>query len=353
MEQRIRFCTSSDGARIAYAEHGGGAPLVKVANWLTHLEHDWRSPVWRHWLDQLGTGCRFLRYDQRGCGLSDREPEGLSLELLVDDLEAVVDAAGLERFTLLGLSQGGPVAVRYALRHPDRVTGLVFCGAYARGRLRRELTAEQRAQEELMQSVIRVGWGRSDHLFRRVYTMLFVPGGSEEQMRWFDELERVSASPQMAERLRAVWSEIDVSGSLPQLTAPTLVAHARHDAIVPFAEGRLLASGIPGARFLPLDSENHILLSDEPAWPQFLAAMREFVGTGDVRVAEPADELSPRELEVLALVADGLSNEQIAGELVLSVRTVERHLSNVYAKLRISGKAARAAAAARYSGMRT
>jgi pimeloyl-ACP methyl ester carboxylesterase/DNA-binding CsgD family transcriptional regulator len=349
---RIRFCASSDGVRIAWAEHGNGLPLVKTANWLTHLEFDWESPIWRHWADELGRGHRFVRYDQRGCGLSDREVERVSLEAMVEDLEAVVESAGLERLALLGISAGGPVAISYAVKHPERVTHLVLYGTYARGRRKRDLSPREREEVELLQSLVRVGWGRADPVFRRVFTTLFIPGAGEREMEWFDELQRVSASPEMARRLREVWSDVDVTALLERVAAPTLVAHAREEAAVPFDEGRLLAAGIPNARFLPLEGRNHLLLSDEPAWPVFLAGIREFLGTPPGAAPGDLDDLSPRELEVLEMVAAGLSNEEIGERLFVSVRTVERHLSNVYAKLRISGKAARAAAAARFSTLR-
>ncbi len=337
---------------IAYAEHGTGLPLVKAASWLTHLEYDWRSPVWKHWLEELARGHRVVRYDERGCGLSDREVDELSLEGFVSDLEAVVDAAQLDRFALLGLSQGGAIAIAYAVRHPERVSHVVLFGGYARGRLRRDLSPEQREEEALLQSIIRVGWGRPDPVFRRVFTTRFVPGGTAEQLEWFDELQRVSVDPKEAERLRASWSQIDVLDLLDAVDVPTLVAHARGDAVVPFSEGRLLASRIRGARFLPLDGRNHILLEHEPAWPVFLAELREFTGGAALSSPGSLEALTRREIEVLELVADGLSNEEIAGRLFVSSRTVERHLSNVYAKLGVSGKAARAAAAARFSAAR-
>jgi pimeloyl-ACP methyl ester carboxylesterase/DNA-binding CsgD family transcriptional regulator len=354
VEQRIRFCTSPHGVTIAYAEHGRGPAVVKAANWLTHLEHDWRSPVWKHWLEELARGHRVIRYDQRGCGLSDREVEALSLESFVADLEAVVDAAQLDRFALLGLSAGGAVAIAYAARHPERVSHLVVCGGYARGRAERGLSPEERAETELLQSVIRVGWGRPDPLFRRVFTTRFIPGGTAEQLEWFDELQRVSVSPETAERLRACWGEIDVTGLLDAVDVPTLVAHARGDAVVPFTEGRLLATRIRDARLLPLEGRNHILLEHEPAWPVFLAELRDFIGTraSDLSPRQSLDDLTQREIEVLELVADGLSNEEIGARLFVSTRTVERHLSNMYVKLRLSGKAARAAAAARFSSAR-
>ncbi|HEU4979694.1 MAG TPA: alpha/beta fold hydrolase [Solirubrobacterales bacterium] len=352
MEQRIRFCTAADGVQLAFAEHGVGPPLVKAANWLTHLEFDWRSPVWQHWLEELGRGHRMVRYDERGCGLSDRDFERDTLDAHVGDLEAVADAADLERFALLGISQGGAIAISYAVRHPERITHLLLCGCYAQGRMKRESILEERKREELLQSLIRDGWGQPDPTFRRVFSMRFVPDGGPEQLEWFDELERVTTTPETALRLRRAWGEIDVSDLLEGVRVPTLVAHARNDLCVPFAEGRRLAAGIPGARFLPLESRNHILLADEPAWPVFLAEVRDFLGAGSEAPAMDLNELSPRELEVLEQVAAGLSNEEIAERLFLSVRTVERHLSNVYAKLRVSGKAARAAAASRYSKLR-
>jgi pimeloyl-ACP methyl ester carboxylesterase/DNA-binding CsgD family transcriptional regulator len=352
LQQQIRFCTASDGVRLAYATHGSGPPLVRAGHWLTHLEFDWESPIWRHWLRELARGHTVLRYDQRGCGLSDRSTERLSLDVFVGDLEAVVDAAGLERFALLGVSGGGAVAISYAVHHPERVTHLVLYGAYARGRLKRGLTPAQREEVELLQSLIRVGWGRDDPIFRRVFTTLFVPGANEQEMDWYDELQRASATPEDAERLREASSGIEVTDLLPSVSAPTLVAHARNESAVPFAEGRLLAAGIPGATFLPLEGRNHILLAEEPAWPAFLTGMREFLGTAERPAAPDLEDLSAREREVLELVAAGLSNEEIAERLVLSVRTVERHLSNIYAKLRVSGKAARAAVAARFSALR-
>ncbi|HJS94944.1 MAG TPA: alpha/beta fold hydrolase [Solirubrobacteraceae bacterium] len=349
MRQEIRFCTAPDGTRLAYAVHGRGAPLVRTATWLTHLEFDWESPVWRHWLDGLADGHTVLRYDERGCGLSDRDVEDVSLEKRVADLEAVFDDAGIERAALLGISQGGPAAVVFAARHPERVSHLVLYATFARGRLRRDPSSLDREQAQLLTSLIRMGWGQGVPAFRRLFTTLFIPDASPEQMEWFDELQRVTADPETAVRIREARNQDDVTDEATRVTCPTLVIHPRDDALVPFAEGRLLATLIPGARFVALQSRNHILLADEPAWPRFQDELRSFLGPVEVSAPVGLPELSHREREVLALVAEGLSNEEVAARLYLSVRTVERHLSNIYAKLRVSGKAARAAAAARFS----
>lgn len=348
MEQTIRFCSAEDGVRLAYAIHGSGPPLVKAANWVTHLEFDWHSPLWRHWWEELGRRHTVLRYDERGCGLSDRDPDEVSPKAFVGDLEAVLDAAGFDSFVLLGISQGGGVAIEYAAKHPDRVKDMVLCGVYAKGRLRREMTPEQQTEMETLQSIIRIGWGKHHPVFRQVFTNMLAPGATEEQKDWFDELMRVSTEPEMAIRQRAAWNQVDVTDRLGDCVAPTLVAHARGDAAVPFDQGRLVARGIPNARFLPLDSNNHVLLPDEPAWSVFVAELRSFLGEPRLPIVS-FEFPSQRELEVLQLVAIGLSNSEIAGRLYLSPRTVERHLSNVYAKLGLTGKSARAAAAAMLS----
>jgi pimeloyl-ACP methyl ester carboxylesterase/DNA-binding CsgD family transcriptional regulator len=344
--QQIRFCITPDGVRLAYAVHGSGPPIVRVATWLTHLEFDWESPVWRHWLEGLGERQTVVRYDERGCGLSDHEPGELSVDTWVADLETVVDAAGLSRFALLGISQGAAIALAYAARHPERITHLVLYGGYARGRKFRR--PDERRQEEALISAIRAGWDEPDPTFRRVFSMLFLPDGTPEQMAWYDDLLRRSTSPETAARLYDARGNVNVVEIAPQVRVKTLVVHARDDRVVPVEEGRLVAALVPGAQLILLDSANHILLADEPAWAGFLSQLHAFLGT-ERTPALPLIDLSPRELEVLELVAAGLTNAAIAGRLSLSVRTVERHLSNVYAKLQVSGKAGRAAAAARFS----
>lgn len=337
----IRFCAAPDGARLAYALHGRGPPLVRVATWLTHLERDWTSPVWRHWLDRLGERHTVLRYDERGCGLSDPNVGEPSVETWVGDLRAVVDAAGLERFALLGLSQGAAIAAVFAARYPERVSDMVLYGGYARGRPRRG----QGAEEDALAAAIRAGWTSEDPAFRRVFSMLFLPHGTPEQMAWHDDLLRTTTSADAAVRLFRARGTIDVTDEVRTVRVRTLVAHVRDDRVVPVEEGRLLASLIPGARLAVLDSANHILLADEPAWAAFLAELDAFLPRPAAAPPPGLDELSAREREVLELVAAGLTNEAIAARLVLSVRTVEHHLSSVYAKLGLSGPAARAAAA--------
>jgi pimeloyl-ACP methyl ester carboxylesterase/DNA-binding CsgD family transcriptional regulator len=344
-----RFCTSADGVGLAYAIDGDGPPLVKASNWMTHLDYERQSPVWRHWVRELSRGRTLVRYDERGCGLSDREFDGIpTLDTYVSDLAAVVDAAGLERFPLLGLSGGGPTAIAYAARHPERVSRLVLYGTWARGRhLRGEGETER---SRLLKELIRLGWGGTIPAFRQVFSSLYIPSAGEEQKRWYDELQQASSSPDTAARLWESRNRTDVTETARSVTQPALVIHARRDQAVPYEEGRRLASLLPDARFVTVESDNHVLQEGEPAWAAFLSEVRAFLG-GDEPAAPAPDlsELSDREREVLNLVAAGLSNEQIGERLFLSTRTVERHLSNVYAKLRLSGKSARAAAAARFS----
>ena len=278
-EQDIRFCTASDGVRLAYATMGAGPPLVKVANWLSHLVHDRESTVWRHWLAELSARYRLVRYDERGCGLSDWEVEDLSFEAWVNDLEAVVDAAGLERFPLLGISQGGPVAVAYAVRHPERVSRLVLLGSFAQGRRRRATTDEERALADARVEIVRVGWGQPDPQYRQIFVSRFLPEGSQAEWRAFDELQRQSTSPENAWRFQRAFSEIDVVDDASRVGVPTLIACARREPENVFEQSRLLASLIPGSRLLPLDSGNHLLPEYDPAWPVFLAELEAFLAS--------------------------------------------------------------------------
>src|SRR5262245_22414939 len=252
IKQRIRFCTAFDGVRLAYATTGSGPPVMKVGNWLTHLEFDLTSPVWGHLVETLSQDHSVVRYDARGTGLSDWNAE-LSIDAWVRDLQTVADAAGLQRFALLGISQGAAIAVRFAIEHPERVSHLIIHGGFARGRYRRE-DAALKEESEAMTKLAELGWGKDDPTFRQLFTMQFIPGGTPEQHRWFNELERVSTSPHNAARIMHVFSDVDVSDLLPRVRCPTLVLHATRDLRVPFDEGRRIAGQIEQARFVPLDS---------------------------------------------------------------------------------------------------
>jgi pimeloyl-ACP methyl ester carboxylesterase/DNA-binding CsgD family transcriptional regulator len=281
MEQRVYFTNSFDGARIAFAVAGNGPPLVKVANYMCHLEYDWDSPVWIHWLEELTREHTLIHADERGSGLSDWDVKHVSFEAWVRDLEAVVDAAGLSRFPLFAMSQAGAVAVAYAARHPDRVTRLILHGAYARGWLNRDLTEEQIEEEKLMISLMRIGWGRENPAFRQVFAMQLFPEATTEELRALEKQMRISVSPENAVRLESEMHRIDVRPLAPQIKAPTLILHSREDEGVPFEEGRLLASLIPGAQFVALESKNHLLTKQESAWPKFVAALRAFLSGND------------------------------------------------------------------------
>jgi pimeloyl-ACP methyl ester carboxylesterase/DNA-binding CsgD family transcriptional regulator len=350
LKHETRFCTAPDGVGLAYAIDGEGPPLVKASNWMTHLDYERQSPVWRHWVRELSRGHTLVRYDERGCGLSDRQFDGIpTLDTYVDDLSAVVDAAGLERFALIGISGGGPTAIDYAVKNPERVTHLILYGTWTRGRYKRgEGDADQ---SRLLIDLIRQGWGGAVPAFRQVFSSIYIPKAGEEQKRWYDDLQQASSSGEMAARLWQSRAQTEVGDTARRVRQPALVLHARHDRAVPYEEGRRLAALLPDARFVTLETENHILQEGEPAWEAFLSGVRAFLGDDERARTAAADvsELSGREREVLELVAAGMSNEQIAERLFLSTRTVERHLSNVYAKLRLSGKSARAAAAARFS----
>lgn len=349
-EQEIRFCRGAGGVRIAWASHGTGPPLVVVSCWLSHLRYDWQSPVWRHFLDDLGGISTLVRYDERGFGMSDWEVDDFSLEARLGDLEAVVAAAGIERFAVLGMSGGSAVALAYAARHPERVTRLVLygtvCGEPAR------LEGDRLAEEETFRAMIRVGWAKEDPLFRRVFTRMFIPHATEEQMVWFDELQRMATSAENAVASRIARQEVDIVDELPRIAAPTLILQAEGDRMTTFDNGPMVAALVPDARLVPLASDNHILLADEPAWDAFLREVRAFLEPDRAQAASgtdrplPVEALSTRELDVLRLCAEGRSNDAIAEVLGLSVRTVERHLSNAYSKLGLTGKAARAAAVA-------
>ena len=334
--QRIRFCTSRDGVRIAFATAGEGPPLVRVNNWFTHLELDWDNPVWRHWSEALCERRTLVRYDPRGSGLSDRDVADLSLDALVSDLEAVIDGLGLRRVPLIGLCQGGVIATAYAARHPERVSRLVLYDSYLHGAFADDAPEYLARQAQAFAEVIELGWGRKVGAFREMFANLLMPEGAGHQIKWISELQRRSASSATACALWRQFNTFDIRAEAPKVTAPTLVFHVRGDAMVPFEAGRRLAAAIPNARFVPLEGRNHILRADEPAWPVFRKELNDFLGAD-----EPADEtatdafaeLTAREREILDCIARGLTNPQIAAGLHIAEKTVRNHVTSLFSKL--------------------
>jgi DNA-binding winged helix-turn-helix (wHTH) protein/pimeloyl-ACP methyl ester carboxylesterase len=274
--QEIRYCTTTDGVRLAYATTGNGPPLVKASNWLTHLAFEWGSPIWRHWYTALSLHHRLVRYDERGNGMSQRDVPDVSFDTWVRDLETVVDAAGLDRFPLLGISRGGPIAIAYAVKHPERVTHLVLYGAFSAG-LNHVGTPHELEARRALVSLMRLGWGLNNPAFCKMFTCRFIPEATPEHERWFDELQRVSTSPENAARLMERDDNIDVRPLLSQVKTPTLVIHCDRDRAVAPEHGRLLAAEIPGARYVSLPSANHLMLEEEPAWSLFLEELGLFL----------------------------------------------------------------------------
>ena len=332
--QKIRYVRTSDGVQLAWAQSGSGPALVKAANWLTHLEYDVESPVWRHWIRFFTDNFRYIRHDERGCGMTDVEVGDLSVERWTDDLEAVIDAAVVnEPLVLLGISQGAAACIAYAHRYPDRVSHLILYGGYARGPCRRDDPDNEKMFRALIE-IVRQGWGDRNPSFRQVFTSRFIPAGTDEQVGWFNELCLKTTSAETAARLLESRALIDVTEFLPEIRTKTLVLHSRDDAVVPLSEGRLLAAGIPNAEFVELDSRNHVLLEHEPAWKRFCDEVLEFVGVRKAPESDPVFEsLSKRELEIFGLITEGLANAQIADRLSISEKTVRNHVSNIFDKL--------------------
>ncbi len=342
MKQRIRYLRTSGGHSLAWGEAGRGMPLVKASTWLTHLEYDWESPVWRHWNQFFSGYFRYIRHDERGSGMTDWEIGDLTVPRWVEDQELVVNAAGIEQpFALLGISQGAATAIAYAVRHPRRVSHLILYGGYAAGTYKRGGVDEISAYRSLTE-LIRQGWDNTNPVFRQLFTSRFIPEGDQVQIEWFNELCRKTTSPEAGAALMAAHGEIDVRDLLHQVRTPTLVLHADRDQITPISEGRRLASEIPGALFVALDSCNHVLLEHEPAWLEFQRAVLEFTGqsAADNRCGTSELDLTRREQQIFALLCDGSSNASIASTLRISEQTTRNHLSHLYAKLGVHSRAA-------------
>lgn len=337
--EEIRFCKSRDGTRIAYAVAGEGPVLVWAQHWVHHLEHDAGHPVWKHWIEFLQARTTLVRYDWRGCGLSDREPHDFGFERLAEDFEAVAAAAGAGPLALFGMAgAGGAVAMRYAARHPERVARLVLHNCHRRGRLAGEVSADEAKEADARLKVIELGWRKDMPAYEQFFTALHMPDAPAGHMRAYEELLRKSVSARSAVALLRTFWHADVSAIVPQVARPALVTHVRGDCVIPFDEGRGVAATIPGARFLPLESRNHLLLANEPAWTELAAAMERFLAA-DAPPAPRMEGLTGREREVLDLLAQGLPNKTIGARLGISEATARNHVSAILAKMGVRSRA--------------
>lgn len=344
----VRYFESFDGVRIAYAISGDGPPLVLLPSWLTHLDFQRRSIAWGPLLKALSGRFRLVRYDPRGCGLSDRSPRDLSLTAWVRDLDALIAHLDLSDFSVVAACQGGAVAIEYAARNPGKVSNLVLFGTYARGRDKRGDIPLEQDKARVMLEMIRVGWGADDHAFATAFAKQFQPDGGEDHLKSWCELQRRAATPAEAVALTKIMFGIDIRTALTIIGCSTLVVHASRDAVVPVEEGRLLAKTIPNARYLELDSPNHFLREGEPAWQQFTEALYDFLPK---RRKEDAiwTQLTSRERDVLEPLAGGLDNHQIADILGISEKTVRNHVSSIFATLGVTNRS-RLIVAAREAG---
>jgi pimeloyl-ACP methyl ester carboxylesterase/DNA-binding CsgD family transcriptional regulator len=350
--QKIRFCASADGTRIAYATCGSGPPLVWMQLWAHHLEFDWDSPVWGPWLSLLARHHTLIRYDWRGCGLSDRERVQFSFDKYAEDLEAVIAAAGLDRFVLFGMSgSGSAIAMRYAVDHPGRVTHLVLCGCNTRGPLGDNPTAEQEAEAQARLKVFELGWANENPGYGQFFASMHIPDATMEQSRSYNDLLRRTTSSANAISLLNTFNLNNVQTIVPKVPCPTLVLHSRGDPIISFDQGRKVAALIPEARFVPLESRNRIILDTEPAWQQLVGALSDFlpVGSSDRGTLPLLRDLTAREREILDVVAEGLDNHEIAARFDISEKTVRNHVSMIFSKLQIRSRA-QAVAIARDAG---
>lgn len=336
-DEIVRFFESHDGAKIAYAVAGSGPPVILLPSWLTHLDFQRRSIAWQPFLSALNERYRVIRYDPRGCGLSDRDVRDLRFDTWVRDLDALISHLGLRSFSLIGVCQGGAIGIEYAARAPGRVSNLVLYGTYARGRDKRGNVPLEPEKAKVMLDMIRIGWGNEDHAFATAFAQQFQPDGAEGHLRSWCELQRHAASPKTAAEMTRIMFDIDVTSALAIIGCPTLVAHANRDAVVPLAEGRMLAQKIPGASFLELDSRNHFMRPDEPAWAQFVEALYAFLPLPP-RESGPWASLTERERDVLDLVARGLDNGQISESLNIKDKTARNHVSQILAKTEMNNR---------------
>lgn len=346
MQQQIRYASAADGVKLAWSALGkpNGLPLVKVATWLTHLQYDLESPLWAHWIDFLFRHFLCIRYDERGCGMSDWDVADLSPEHGLSDLEAVVDAAGIAQpFVLMGMSHGAAIAIEYAAKHPERVSHLILYGGYALG-INHVADPKLREMNRAVSDVVRLGWGSDNPMFRQLFTSRLIPDSMPAQLDWFNEQCRRTTSAANAGRLLAARGDVDVRELLAQVRVPTLVLHVSGDKIAPLEQGRQLAARIPGARFVQLESRNHVLLDHEPALREFQRAVLEFTGqaapaaAGEQAAHEASDALTAQERRLYALLSEGLSNAQIAFQLGIAEKTVRNHFSNLYRKLGVRSR---------------
>jgi len=333
----IRYVHTEDNVRLAWTASGQGPALVKAANWLTHLEYDRDSLVWAHWQEFLEKHFCYYRYDERAVGMSQHQVEDLTPSTWLPDLETVIEAAKPEKpFVLLGLSQGTGAAVSYAAKYPENVSHLIVFGGYLQGWALRE--PEERRRREAIRELVELGWGKANPVFRRLYTSMFLPDGTEEQLAWFDEVCAKSTTAELAARLMGEQSHADFSEVSKQVEVPTLVMHCQHDGVVPFSQGTEIAANIRDAEFVQLESRNHILLPDEPAWEKFKSVILEFTGTEAAVEDAIFATLSDREREVLTQITAGLSNSEISERLFISEKTVKNHITNIFDKLGVSNR---------------
>jgi pimeloyl-ACP methyl ester carboxylesterase/DNA-binding CsgD family transcriptional regulator len=335
--QQIQFCTSRDGTRIAFARCGSGPPLLWIGHWIRHLERDWDSPIWRPWLTMLTRRHTVIRYDWRGCGLSDRDGVEFSLDKHVEDLEAVVRAVGLDRFVLFACAGGATMSMRFVARNPDRVSRLVLYAPQTRGAIARGMNPETALEAHVHFKMVELGWDDSRPAYRQFFTTLHMPDADPDLVRQHDDLLRLTASPSNTAALLEAFFKADVLDDIPKILCPTLVLHARGDAIIPFDEGRRVASLISGAQFVPLESRNHLLLENEPAWHQFVTAIGSFLPAGGLE-GQGFDDLTARERDIVELMAQGLANKDIASRLKITDKTVRNHVSLIFSKLAVDSR---------------